>query len=98
MEKLVEHHFGYFKEVKALLKNGQNERNNDCKNYCNQAKQESLLHIRQEVPRAFQFMLTIKLIKRVASKSSFNNINIGILTVVLMHLQRSTHHEVQQKI
>ena len=53
-------------------------------------------HIRQEVPRAFQFMLTIKLLKRVGSKSSFNN--IGILTVVLMHLQRSTHHEVQQKI
>ena len=98
MEKLVEHHFGYFKEVKAAAEKRTNERNNDCKNYYSQAKQESLLHIRQEVPRAFQFMLSIKLIKRVASKSSFNNVNIGILTVVLMHLQRSTHHEVQQKI
>ena len=33
----------------------------------------SLFHIRQEVPRAFQFMLTTKLIKRVASKNSFNS-------------------------
>ena len=56
MNKLVGHHFGYFKEVKALLKNGQIERNNDYKNYYSQAKQESLFHICQDVPRAFQFM------------------------------------------